>query len=122
MAAAKLNLYCEQGATFSRTLTLTPGDLTGYAARGQVRDPETGAKVVDLTCSVLTVTEDEDTGVFTSTFTVGLTSAQTAALTTRRGYRWSDVTRYTYDVEVYLSTTVQRVINGDFVVSPEATK
>jgi hypothetical protein len=127
MRADKLNLYCEQGATFSRTVSVTDGTLDGYAARGQVRDPVGGGKIVDLACSPMVITvpptaPGEPPAATTTSFTFGLTSTQTAALTTNAGYRFSDVMRYTYDLEIFAGSTVIRLLNGDFIVSPEATK
>lgn len=118
MAAAVVNLYCEQGATLYREVTVAGNAYTGYTARGQVRDVCSGGKVVDLTC---TVTSDTSTALV---FTIALTAAQTALLTAP-GNRYSNVTRYCYDVELVkagATPVVLRLFNGDFIVSPESTK
>ena len=121
MPAAVVNLYCEQGSTFYKEVVLPGQDLTGYTVRGQVRDVVSGAKAVDLTCSSPAVVPATETVAVSSSFNFSLTATQTTALPTL-GKRFSDVTRYAYDLELVSGDTVVRFFNGDFVVSPESTK
>lgn len=116
MSAAKVHLYCEQGATFLRTVTLEGVDITGYLPRGSLRllSPNQD-EYLDFNCAVLS----GSTGVFT----FSLTAEQTENLFTT-GQQFSQVTRYAYDLEILHAdgVTVTRLLNGDFVVSPTNTK
>ncbi len=120
MSAGVLNLKCEQGATFSRTVTIstgtpaTPMNLTGYTARASVRKEATGPELVAMTCTILTPAN--------GSIVISLTAAQTAAIVTT-GKRWSEASIYCYDLEIQSAGgTVLRVLNGEFQVSPEVTK
>jgi len=111
MSAERTDLYCEQGATFSRLITL-PFSITGYTLRGQIRTEAHKTLVETFTCTAASV----------SSFTIALTAAETAVIPTT-GRRFSDVTRYVYDVEVLApGGAVTRVIYGYFIVSPGITR
>lgn len=120
MPATVHHLYCEQGATFQKLLVLPGQDLTGYSARGQVRD-SSGNLVVEFSVSDITVTAQTQLSPAKSSFEFSLTAEQTAALSTV-GKKWSDTTRHSYDIELVFGSTVTRILNGYFEVSPEATK
>lgn len=113
MSAAKLNIVIEQGATWSKTLTLTdtdtglPIDLTGYTFRGQMRtDYDAAAAAASFTCTVASALE----GIVT----VYLSATATAAIA---------YGGYVYDIEmVKPDTTVARLLYGKAKVTPEVTK
>lgn len=112
MAAGKYNITIEQGTTFLLTITLQDGqgvpvDITGATISGMGRlrygadDP-----LFTFTC----VATNPAQGVFT----IGLTDTQTAALDFERGV---------YDIEIaYPSGTKSRLIQGNVILSKEATK
>lgn len=122
MAAGVLDLLIEQGSTFTRTVTvtgpvpnLTPVDLTGYTARGQIRETAQSATiVVSFTC----VVSDPTNGVIT----VSLTDEQTSAIPAT-GAKYSNYQTYYYDIEIESAGgIVTRLLNGKVSVSPEVTK
>ena len=128
MTPGKVNLLCPQGSTFSRTLTYkisneaynpedpesleyVPIDLTGYSARMQVRETYFA----------------QDTIVSLTSPDEGITLGGTAG--TISIYIDSDVTTefppgtFVYDLEVVSgASTVTRLIEGSFIVSPEVTR
>lgn len=115
MAAGVHNFKCEQGATFSRVLTLTDdnGDLVslvGYAARMQVRERvKSDSYLIELT----TENGRISLGGAAGTITLTLTAAETAALTNDG----------VYDLELIApDTTVTRILEGRFNLSPEVTR
>lgn len=123
MAAAKLNLYVEQGASFKKVLkfsdsTGTAIDLTGKTYKGQIRKT-TGAAtaVADFAFTIL----DQVTNA--GELEMKLTNIQTSAIPVTAS---KDAKRtnqfFAYDVEcTNPDTTVERVLEGTVEVSPEAT-
>lgn len=115
MAAAKYNLTIEQGATFSKSVAIKdsvtnlPRNLTGYFARGQVRDDYSDATPL----ATFTFTELDSTG----TFVFGLSSAVTTALAFDSAV---------YDIELVLTGSipevVERIMQGNTFLSKEVTK
>ena len=116
MAAAKLNLIVEQGATFDRTVTwkigATPVNLTDYSARLQARAScDAADPIIDLS--------SEDGGGITlggsaGTIDWALSADATALLTPGD---------YVYDLEVeHTGGTVRRLLEGRLTVTPEVTK
>lgn len=121
MLAGVYNIYCEQGATFSRVMTIevpdetdpsvtTPYDLTDYTARMQVRRTIDSATVMaNLTTENNLITLGGDTGVIT----IMMPAEMTASLST------SGV----YDLEIINSGgQVERVVQGNFTLNPEVTR
>ena len=121
MIAGTYNIYCEQGATFSRILTVlvpdetdpaitTPYDLSNHTARMQVRRTMTAsAAMVELTTENGSLTLDSDNG----TIAIEMSDEVTASLTT------SGV----YDLEIIDDQGhVSRVVQGTFTLSPEVTR
>ena len=117
MAAAKLKLVVEQGATFEKVITwkagtpAVPVSLVGCTARMHVRneisDPAT---LLDLTTENGGIT----LGGALGTITLRLTAAATAALTWTAGV---------YDLEiVYADGRVRRLLAGVVSISPEVTR
>jgi len=122
MAAGICNLYIQQGETFSRTITITnsstpavPFDLTGYSARASIRQfANSPATIADFTCTI--------TNILGGVLKIALTAAQTTALPTPGKTAYNDPARFQWDLELYSSTEVIRLLNGAVDVSPEITK
>jgi hypothetical protein len=107
---------CYQGASFDYTLTWqtgeTPVNLSGYTARMQVRDTYDGGSAVVSITSGTGITLGGTAG----TILVELTATQTAAIdATPSG-------QYVYDLELVSGSTVTRLVEGTFIVSPEVTR
>lgn len=117
MAAAKLKLLIEQGATFRKTLTwksgtpLVPVDLTGCTARMQFREEIASAE------PLITLTTENNgivLGGTAGTIELVITATATAAIT------WTEAV---YDLEiVFASGDVWRLVYGPVTVSPEVTR
>ncbi len=117
MAAFKLSLKIDQGATFTKTVTwrtgkpAVPVDLTGATARMQVRDKlEAPTVLLELT------TENGGIALGGTAGTVALRieATATAAFAWRSGV---------YDLEVeFADQTVRRLLSGGVSVSPEVTR
>ena len=114
MTPGLLDLTCPQGATFTKTLTWKvngdPTDLTGWAARMQVRTrhaaPETLVDVNDTAGITL--------GGTAGTVTIDLPAAATSEL---------PAGEWRYDLElVKPDGTVYRLVEGAFTVTPEVTR
>ncbi len=112
----RLDMSCYQGASFDYTLTWqtggTPVNLSGYSARMQVRDGyDGGSAIVNLTSGTgITL------GGTAGTIVVALTATETAAIdATPSG-------QYVYDLELVSGLTVTRLVEGNFLVSPEVTR
>ena len=109
--AAVSNLYIDQGADFSTTLSLTDsnGDvlnLTGYSAVGQMRKTY-GSSTVAATFTVALVAG-------TGQVTLTLTDTVTAALTSGR---------YVYDVLITDSSGDKtRILEGHATVTPSVSR
>ena len=118
MAAFKVNLKIDQGATFSKVVTwkagspAVPVNLTGCTARMQVREKtESPTVLLDLT------TENDGIvlgGVAGTIEFCRLPATQSAAINWKNGV---------YDLEiVFADGTVKRKIAGSVVISPEVTR
>jgi hypothetical protein len=112
----RLDMNCYQGASFDYTLTWqtggTPVNLSGYTARMQVRDSYDGGSAVVSITSGTGITLGGTAG----TIVVALTATQTAAIdATPSG-------QYVYDLELVSGSTVTRLVEGNFLMSPEVTR
>lgn len=115
MSAGTYNIVCEQGATFTRVITWrdsnnNPINLTTYTARMQVRDH------YSATTTALSLTTENGgitLGGALGTVTLLASATTTAALVPDE---------YVYDLELINGSTVTRLIEGTFVVSPEVTR
>jgi len=117
MAAGKLKLLIEQGATFRKLLTwkagvpAVPVDLTGCTARMQIR--------ADITSTTPLITLTTENGGITLGDTAGtielyISDADTADITWTAGV---------YDLEIILANTdVRRLLYGTVTVTPEVTR
>ena len=115
MAAGKHNFTCEQGATFSRVITINDNNdallnLTGYTARMQVRSlVDSASTLVDLTTENGGIT----LGGAAGTITLTINAATTAAITDDG----------VYDLELEAGDgTVTRLLEGLFRLSKEVTR
>lgn len=114
--AAKYDIVCDQGATFSRELkwlddSANPVNLTGYTARMQVRDE------ADSSTAALSLTTENSRialGGTAGTITLLVSATDTAAVTAGE---------YVYDLEIVSGAgTVTRLIQGCFTVDAEVTR
>jgi len=124
MLAGIYNITCQQGSTFTRTITLNypdplsppsdptylPWNLTGYTARMQVRRTiDSSTVLLNLTTGGGGITLGGSSGVIE----IYISAANTATLAS------SGV----YDLEI-ISTTgvVDRILQGNFTLSQEVTR
>lgn len=113
MAAASYNLVIDQGSDFAIDLTIKEGgvakDLTGYAARAQMRPTISSSTVAgSFTCTVLIPTTD-------GKVKMELTNSASSAM---------EPGRYFYDLEIHTpnNAIVKRLIQGEVVLNPEVTR
>jgi hypothetical protein len=114
--AGLYNITCDQGATFSRTLTWTnsaksPYNITGYTARMHVRS------TVAATTTLTTLTTENSRialGGIAGTVTLTISATDTAQFAPGK---------YVYDLELVSGGgVVSRIIEGNFVVKAEVTR
>ena len=113
MIPGKYNMLCPQGSTFNQVLTYSIDgvlvNLTGYSARMQVKEKHSStAKQLDLNTSNGGIV----LGGALGTITINATATQTAAIVAKE---------YVYDLELVSGSTVTRIIEGKFIVTPEVT-
>ena len=127
MTAGRVDLVCEQGASFTRKLTWLAGeqpvDLTGWQARMQVRsDYGADTTVLELTDANGRIA----LGGAEGTITLALTAAETAALAVETGpgpRRLPPRVAHVYDLELIApGGAVTRLIQGLFMVHGEVTR
>lgn len=115
MTAGRYDIEIEQGATWSRTITVedpngTPIDLTGYSARMQVRTAyDASPPVLSLSSPDAGISIDPLTGTLALTASATQTAAMPAGI-------------HVYDLELVIGTTVDRLVAGRARVYPEATR
>ena len=113
MNPGKFNLNCPQGSTFSRTIVYrldsSPVDLTGYEANLQVREFHYSKDfIIDLyDGNGITL------GGSAGTIDILIDAPTTASIVPGT---------YVYDLELSVSGTVSRLLEGKFVVTPEVTR
>ena len=106
------NIFIDQGANFSTTVTITDSngnalDLTGYTALTQIRKTYESTTATSFTS---TFDSDRTTGKIT----ISLTNAQTASL---------DYGRYVYDLIITDTASVKtRVVEGIATVNPSVSR
>lgn len=113
MAAGKLNILIEQGATFNRILTVkgdndTPLNLTGKTLRGQLRYHPNDATAA-LTFTFTLANQTTNPGVVTWSATATATDLLTK-------------TQAVYDVELVDGASVTRLLEGQAFISLAVTK
>ena len=111
MSAGTYNFILDQGATFTRQLTVKDNDsamdLTGYSVASKMRSTHDSSTVVGtFTCTI----SDASAGQIT----MQMTNSTTAAI--EEGI-------YVYDLEITNSAgTVTRIMEGNITVNPEVTR
>lgn len=113
--AARYDMICDQGATFSRVITWedsngSPINLTAYTARMQVR-PEASSSTTTL--SLTTENGRITLGGSAGTITLTVAAADTAAVAAGP---------YVYDLELVSGGVVTRLTMGSFTVRAEVTR
>lgn len=121
MAAGELNITIEQGATFSKTLTLkdvddNPLNLTGYIGRGQIRENPTSS---DLLASFVVTFPTPTSGVVKWVLPASQ-SRDIDVSTLKQGF--SAMTCY-YDLEIEdADGVVTRILQGKASIIPNVTR
>ena len=112
MAAGKYNFTLEQGATFSREITVQDSgsamNLTGYTPRMQMRSTHDSSSIaLTFTC---TIASPATAGKINLIATATQTTAIEEAI-------------YVYDLEIESSAgSVTRILEGQVTVTPEVTR
>lgn len=111
MAAGKLNIFIEQGATWTRTLELKdsnedPINITGKTFRGQIRKK---AQDPDILAAFTFNITNGSGGIVTAT----LSATTTAAIPGQN---------CVYDMEMVDGSTVTRILEGVAFISPNVTR
>ena len=110
MAAGTYNFIMEQGATFTRQLTVKESgsalNLTGYSVASLMRSTHDSSTVVGtFTCTI----SNASGGIISMAMTPAVTGAIEEGM-------------YVYDLEIRsASGTVSRLIEGTVTVTPEVT-
>mgnify|MGYP001480400622 CR=1 FL=1 len=105
------NIFIDQGATFTTTVTVTDSsgsavNLSGYSVAAQIRKTFLSASATAFTASISNASSGE--------ITISLTPTQTAAL---------EAGRFVYDVVITASGgTKTRVVEGQVTVNPSVTR
>lgn len=114
MTPGKYNLICPQGTTFSQQFTWriddNPVDLTTYSARMQVREKHSSTST---NLSLSSDNGDITLGGVNGTILIEIDADTTAGIVAKD---------YVYDLELISSSTVTRLIEGKFIVTPEVTR
>ena len=106
------NIFIDQGATFSTTLTINDStgsalDLTNYTAIAQIRKSPSSSTSTAFTVAVVSPRS-------TGQITISLTPTQTTAL---------EAGRYNYDVLITSGSSVKtRVVEGIATVNPAVSR
>ena len=105
------NIFIDQGATFTTTVTVTDanGDavsLSGYSVAAQIRKTFLSSTATAFTATISNASSGE--------ITISLSPTQTAAL---------EAGRFVYDVVITSSSGVKtRVVEGQVTVNPSVTR
>ena len=111
MAAGTYNFIMDQGATFTRTLTVKENgsamNLTGYSVASLMRSTHDSSTVVGtFACTI----SNASGGIITMSMTASATGAIEEAI-------------YVYDLEIASgSGTITRLLEGEVTVNPEVTR
>ena len=110
--AQTLNLFLDQGTTFSANITVkdstgTVRDITDYNARSQFRRSYSSANSYSFTATIETGTDGN--------VRLQMSAADSANVV---------AARYLYDVEIVSNATsaVERIVEGIVIVTPEVTR
>ena len=105
------NIFIDQGATFTTTVTVTDSSgnaisLSGYAVAAQIRKTFLSSTATAFTATISNASSGE--------ITISLSPTQTAAL---------EAGRFVYDVVITASGgTKTRVVEGQVTVNPSVTR
>ena len=116
--ASSADLTIEQGATFGATISVKNSDLSafnlsGYTARGQVRNSY-GASGVLLNMAPVIQTGVNNAALISGLIDIDLTATATAAL---------PINEARYDIEIFnAGGDVTRVLKGKAIITPEVTR
>jgi len=115
MTPGLVNFVCPQGSTFKRTLTYTldnaPIDLSGYSARLQVREAYYSTEPI---LSIASSGSGIYIGGSAGTIDILISDSQTSQL---------PAGTHVYDLEIISpSLEVNRLIEGNWTVTPEVTR
>jgi hypothetical protein len=117
VSAGLLDLTVEQGATFTRTISVVDGsdtrDLSGYSARAQIREN------FDSTTTIISSTSAADGGIVIDTDENTLTWTISAAETAKM-----DFLAARYDLELIRTSDgrVERLLQGTVSLNKEVTR
>ena len=114
MTPGKVNFLCPQGSTFNRRLTYkinnVPVNLNGYTSRLQVRETHYAQDTIVALTSGNGITLGGSAG----TIDVLMAASATALF---------DAGNFVYDLELESTDgTVNRLVEGSFIVTPEVTR
>jgi len=105
------NIFIDQGATFTTTVTVTDASgtaisLSGYAVAGQIRKSHLSSTATAFTATITNASSGE--------ITISLTDTQTTAL---------EAGRFVYDVLITAGGGAKtRVVEGQVTVNPSVTR
>jgi hypothetical protein len=114
MTPGKVNFLCPQGSTFNRRLTYkindVPVNLNGYTSRLQVRETHYAQDTIVALTSENGITLGGSAG----TIDVLIAASATALF---------DAGNFVYDLELESTNgTINRLVEGSFIVTPEVTR
>lgn len=115
MTPGRVNFVCPQGSTFNRRITYkideTPVNLTGYSSRLQVRETHYATDVIaDLSTTNGNITLGGSAG----TIDILISASATALF---------NPGTWVYDLEIQSSGgIVDRLVEGNFIITPEVTR
>jgi hypothetical protein len=116
MTPGKLNFTCPQGSTFDRQLTWKidndPVNLEGYNGRLQVREFHYSDNFI-INLDSFSGSTNISTGGSAGTINIYIDPVTTSNFIPGT---------YVYDLEMYTSENVYRLIEGKFIVTPEVTR
>lgn len=106
---ARVDLQLRKGGAFARTLTYKVNgattNISGYTFAAQIRTVS-GTLAATFTTAIVNAAA--------GTFSISLTSAETAGLSTTTEYKW--------DLEVTISGVITELLRGDVTVYEEVTQ
>jgi hypothetical protein len=114
MTPGRVNFLCPQGSTFSRRLTYkiddVPVNLSGYSSRLQVRETHYDTE------TIVSLTSGSGITLGGSAGTIDLLISASATALFNAG-------TWVYDLEIQSTNgTIDRLVEGSFIVTPEVTR
>ncbi len=124
MTAANHTITAEQGATYAQIFTCEDSagaavNLTGWTARMHVRETyASDTKLIELTTENGGIT----LGGAAGTISVLATAIQMAAITVPDVSGTPPTRSCVYDLELINGSTIERLLNGKFLITREVTR